>query len=215
MHLPLNALRAFEAAARLLNITRAAEELHVTQTAVSQQLRNLEGRLDTQLFKRLPRGLSLTEEGQALYPAVRSAFDQLELALTQLSHTRPKEVLSVAAVGTFAVGWLLPRLRGFEQAHPFIDLRLQTHNNRVDLAAEGLDFAIRFGDGAWHGTAALHLMDAPLSPVCAPQLAQRIHAPRDLLQLPLLRSYRTDEWSAWFASTHVPCPVVHLSLIHI
>lgn len=168
MHLPLNALRAFEAAARLLNITRAAEELHVTQTAISQHIRNLEARLDKQLFKRLPRGLSLTDEGHALYPSVRSAFDQIEIALTQLTHTRPKEVLNMAAVGTFAVGWLLPRLHTFEQAHPYIDLRLQTNNNVVDLAYEGLDSAIRFGDGAWHGTHARHLMDAPLSPVCSP-----------------------------------------------
>lgn len=209
MHLPLNALRAFEAAARLLNLTHAAQELHVTQTSVSQHIRKLEGRLNKKLFKRLPRGLALTDEGRALYPSVQEAFHQLEVALTNVSLSRPREILSLACVGTFAIGWLLPRLHAYEHAYPFVDLRWQTNNNRVDLASEGLDFAIRFGDGAWHGCEAMHLMEAPLSPVCAPSLAAKIQGPDDLLRLPLLRSYRTDEWRAWFDCASVPCPVLH------
>ncbi|SFD51944.1 LysR family transcriptional regulator [Paracidovorax konjaci] len=208
MHLPLNALRAFEVSARHLNLTRAAEELHVTQTAVSQHIRNLEERLGKPLFRRLPRGLALTDEGLALLPALTDAFGRMEQALAQFSDTRPREVLTVGAVGTFAVGWLLPRLRDFHQQCPFVDLRLLTNNNRVDIAGEGLDCAIRFGDGAWHGTEADRLMDAPLSAMCSPALAARLHTPADLAREPLLRSYRTDEWAAWFLAAGVPCPVV-------
>ncbi len=208
MHLPLNALRAFEAAARHLNLTRAAEELHVTQTAVSQHIRKLEYRLGKPLFRRLPRGLALTDEAQALLPVVVESFGNLERALEKLGDTRPREVLTVGAVGTFAVGWLLPRLRHFQQTCPFVDLRLLTHNNRVDMAGEGLDYAIRFGDGAWHGTHAQRVLDAPLSAVCAPALAHGLKSPADLARQPLLRSYRTDEWTAWFDAAGVPGPVV-------
>ena len=104
MHLPLNALRAFEASARHLNLTRAAQELHVTQTAVSQHIRKLEDRLGKPLFRRLPRGLALTDEGQALLPVVVESFGNLQRALEKLGDTRPREVLTVGAVGTFAVG---------------------------------------------------------------------------------------------------------------
>ncbi len=208
MHLPLNALRAFEVSARHLNLTRAAEELNVTQTAVSQHIRNLEDRLGRPLFRRLPRGLALTDEGLALLPVLADAFGRIAKALEQFDDRRPREVLTVGAVGTFAVGWLLPRLRDFQQACPFVDLRLFTHNNRVDLAAEGLDYAIRFGDGAWHGTAADRLLEAPLSPLCAPAVAARLRAPGDLAREPLLRSYRTDEWPAWFAAAGLACPLL-------
>lgn len=208
MHLPLNALRAFEASARHLNLTRAAAELNVTQTAVSQHIRNLEDRLGTPLFRRLPRGLALTDEGQALLPTLTDAFERMASALERVSDRRPREVLTVGAVGTFAVGWLLPRLREFQQLHPFVDLRLLTHNNRVDLAAEGLDYAVRFGLGAWHGTAVDHLLQAPLTPMCAPTWAAQVRTPADLARVPLLRSYRADEWSAWFRAAGAPCPVV-------
>ncbi|MGE8375631.1 MAG: LysR family transcriptional regulator, partial [Diaphorobacter nitroreducens] len=177
MHLPLNALRAFEAAARHLNLTRAAEELHVTQTAVSQHIRNLEERVGKPLFRRLPRGLALTDEGRQLVPVLSDSFARIGQALQRLADTRPREVLTVGVVGTFAVGWLLPRLRAFHESHPFVDLRLLTHNNRVDLAGEGLDCAIRFGDGAWHGTDAERLMPAPLAPLCAPEVAARLREP--------------------------------------
>ena len=208
MHLPLNALRAFEASARHLNLTRAAEELHVTQTAVSQHIRKLEDRLGKPLFRRLPRGLTLTDEGQALLPVVVDSFGNLERALELLGDTRPREVLTVGAVGTFAVGWLLPRLRDFQQTCPFVDLRLLTHNNRVDMAGEGLGYAIRFGDGAWHGTHAERIMDAPMSVMCSPTLARGLHTVADLARQPLLRSYRADEWAAWFDAAGSPCPMV-------
>lgn len=208
INLPLNALRAFEASARHLSFTRAAIELSVTQAAVSAQVKNLEDRLGALLFRRLPRGLALTDEGQALLPVVADSFGRLSAVLGQFEGGRVREVLTVAVVGTFAVGWLMPRLRSFQRDHPFVDLRLLTHNNRVDLAGEGLDYAIRFGDGAWHGTEADPLIDAPLSPVCAPALARQLSAPSDLSRETLLRSYRTDEWSRWFDAAGLAAPLL-------
>ncbi|QPC33300.1 LysR family transcriptional regulator [Caldimonas thermodepolymerans] len=208
MHLPLNALRAFEASARHLSFTRAAIELNVTQSAVSAQVKNLEERLGVSLFRRLPRGLALTDEGHALLPMLSETFARIGAVLEQFRDGRLREVLTVAVVGTFAVGWLIPRLEAFHRDHPFVDLRLLTHNNRVDLAGEGLDYAIRFGDGAWHGTHAEPLMDAPLSPVCTPEIAARLREPADLARETLLRSYRTDEWARWFGAAGVAPPLL-------
>ncbi|VXC48267.1 HTH-type transcriptional activator AmpR [Pseudomonas sp. 8BK] len=199
-YLPFNALRAFEASARHLSFTRAAIELCVTQAAVSHQVKSLEALLKVTLFKRLPRGLMLTHEGETLLPVLCDAFDRIAQTLGRFEDGLYREVITVGAVGTFAVGWLLPRLPAFRAQYPYIDLRLFTNNNRVDVAAEGLDYAIRFGAGAWHGTEAMHLLDAPLSVLCAPEIAAQLQAPADLLQQVLLRSYRVDEWSAWFAA---------------
>ncbi len=206
MDLPLNALRAFEVSARQLSFTRAAEELHLTPAAVSQHVKNLEQRLGVVLFRRLPRGLALTDEAQALLPTLVDAFSRMADAVEGLREGRPREPLCVGVVASFALGWLLQRLPDFQAAHPFVDLRLFTHNNRVDLAGEGLDMAVRFGDGHWHGTAAEPLLQAPLSPVCAPDRATALRRPHDLLQQPLLRSYRADEWPAWFRAAGLPPP---------
>ena len=207
MQLPLNALHMFDAAARHLNLTRAADELCVTQAAVSQHIRNLEERLGKPLFRRLPRGLALTDEGHALWPAVAESFARIEHSLQQVAEPRPREVLTVGVVGTFAIGWLIPRLGQFQQQHPYIDLRLLTHNNRVDLAGEGLDAAVRFGDGAWQGTRAELLLRAPLTPMCTPALAHRLRQPADLAGQTLLRSYRLQEWESWFATLDQSAPL--------
>ncbi|MDT8757621.1 LysR family transcriptional regulator [Sphingomonas psychrotolerans] len=207
-HLPLNALRAFEASARHLSFTRAAIELCVTQAAVSHQIKALETRLGVQLFRRLPRGLALTDEGLVLQPALAESFDRIAELVEGIASGEPTQLLSVAAVGTFATGWLLPRLPMFRAANPRIDLRLFTNNNRVDLAGEGLDYAIRFGDGAWHATDAIPLVEAPLTPLCTPALARSLAEPRDLAAVPLLRSYRADEWLRWFEAAGMPAPTL-------
>lgn len=208
-HMPLNALRAFEAAARHLTFTNAAIELCVTQGAVSQQVKRLEKQLGVVLFERLPRGLALTQEGETLLPTLRDAFDRIAGTLQRFDGSHYREVLKVGAVGTFAVGWLVPRLAEFRAHHPFIDLRLSTNNNRVDMAAEGLDLSVRFGSGAWHGLVADPVMAAPLSPLCAPRIARRLREPSLLLQETLLRSYRADEWTRWFAAAGVTEPLHH------
>lgn len=202
--LPLNALRAFEASARHLSFTRAAVELCVTQAAVSHQVKSLESVLGVTLFKRLPRGLMLTSEGETLLPVLRESFDRIAQTLEQFVGGHFREVLTVGAVGTFAVGWLLPRLPDFQAKHPLIDVRLSTNNNRVDVAAEGLDYAIRFGAGAWHGIEAVRVIEAPLSVLCVPEIARQLRTPTDLLKQTLLRSYRVDEWSEWFKATGLP-----------
>ncbi|QJI28812.1 LysR family transcriptional regulator [Pseudomonas sp. ADAK18] len=203
-HLPLNALRAFEASARHLSFTRAAIELCVTQAAVSHQVKSLEAQLNVTLFKRLPRGLMLTSEGETLLPVLRESFDRIAQTLDRFEGGHYREVLTVGAVGTFVVGWLLPRLPDFQARYPFIDLRLSTNNNRVDVAAEGLDYAIRFGAGAWHGTEACQLLEAPLTVLCVPQIARQLQTPVDLLKHTLLRSYRADEWTQWFQAAGLP-----------
>lgn len=208
MHLPLNALRAFEVSARHLSFTRAAAELNVSQAAVSQHVKNLEDRLKVPLFRRLPRGLALTDEGLALLPVLAQSFERIGQLLDQFGDGRAREVLTVGVVGTFAVGWLIPQLRDFHQRHPFVDFRLFTNNNRVDIAGEGLDYAIRFGDGAWHGTEAQALLAAPLSPMCTPALGAALQTADDLAGQVLLRSYRADDWVDWFAAAATPCPVL-------
>lgn len=212
--LPLNGLRAFEASARHLSFTRAAIELCVTQAAVSQQVKGLEKRLGVSLFQRLPRGLKITAEGEALLPTVTSSFDQMATTLDRIEAGQVRELLFLGVVGTFAVGWLLPRLKAFQKQHPFIDVRVSTNNNRVDMAAEGLDFAIRFGQGSWHGTDAFRLFKAPLSPLCTPKLAETLKTPADLMEATLLRSYRADEWSNWFAAAGVtPAAQVNAGIV--
>jgi LysR family transcriptional regulator of beta-lactamase len=205
---PLNALRAFEASARHLSFTRAGLELRVTQAAISHQVKGLEEILGVTLFRRLPRGLALTDEGLVLMPVLTEAFERIGATLDRLEHGQIAEVVTVGCNSTFATGWLLQHLDEFRARHPLIDLRLLINNNRVDVAGDGLDLALRFGNGSWHGTEAVHLLPAPLSPVCAPATAKRLRDPSDLTWEILLRSYRVEEWPLWFETTGTPCPTI-------
>jgi LysR family transcriptional regulator of beta-lactamase len=200
---PLNALKAFEAAARHLSFTKAADELSLTQAAVSHHVKGLELRLGVKLFRRSNRGLKLTDEGVALAPTLFESFGAIDRLLDRFEAGAVREVLTVSAVGTFVVGALLERLPQFRAAHPQVDLRLLTNNNKVDLVGEGLDFAIRFGDGAWQGVGAELICAPPMSPLCSPALAETLRKPRDLLKAPLLRSYRPQDWLAWFEAAGV------------
>lgn len=204
--LPLNGLRVFEVALRQGSFTRAAIELRVTQAAVSHQIARLEDRLGVTLFLRTSGGLVPTDEGRALYPVVEHGFDAIARALDRIIGQRHVEILKVGVVTTFAVGWLLPRLAGFQHSHPMIDLRISTNNNRVEILREGLDMAIRYGTGSWTGLQAELLVDAPLSPLCAPSVADRLATPDDLSREILLRSYRGDEWPRWFAGVDCASP---------
>jgi len=201
--LSLNTLRAFDAAARHLNFTRAADELCVTQAAVSHQVKALEDHIGRALFRRTARGLVLTDEGVALAPTVADSFARIERQLDACKAGGPREVLTVGVVGTFAVGFLLERLARFRAEYPRIELRLLTHNNKVDLSAESLDYAIQFGDGAWRSVEADHLMAAPLSPLCAPGVLDQLRRPEDLRTQRLLRSYRSQDWQAWLQAAGV------------
>ncbi len=203
----LNALRAFECAARHLSFTAAAAELGITQSAVSHQIKALEDRLNVTLFRRTPRGLLVTDEGLALAPTLTDTFDRLARLLLQFGNGRRRDTLTISVVGTFALSWLLPRLPRFEQACPFVDLRLLTNNNRVDVLGEGLDAAIRFGEGSWTGLHASQLLDVRMSPVCCPVMATQLSQPADLIKFTLLRSYRGQDWLGWLRAVglgHVP-----------
>lgn len=204
--LPLNALRAFEAAARHLNLTRAAIELCVTQAALSHQIRGLEERLGVTLFRRVPRGLVLTDEGASLVPVLTRAFDGMSDALDIAVSGAFHETVNLGVVGSFATEWLMPRLPDFRARHPSVDLRIHANNNRVDIAGEGLDLAIRFGSGSWHATEAIPLMPAPMTVLCSPAWAVRLASIEDLARAPLLRSYRAAEWEQWFAAQGMTCP---------
>lgn len=181
-----------------MSFTNAAIELCVTPAALSHQVKALEERLGCALFRRLPRGLALTDEGVAMLPTLSESFDNIAVLIERITGRAGGEVITIGVVGSFAVGWLFPRLAAFEQAHPDIDLRITTNNNRVDIAEEGLDFAIRFGDGAWTAIHSTLLFAPTFTPLCSPEIASRLGEPVDLFSERLLRSYRVADWSVWF-----------------
>lgn len=198
----LNGLHAFATAARHLNFTRAADELCVTQAAVSHLIKSLEGQLGKPLFVRTARGLQLTDDGARIAPAVQQAFAQMEAALALLDDAAPRERFTLAVVGTYLHGHLLDQLPALQARHPQLDLRIQTHNNKLDLPTEAVDAAIRFGDGAWRSVEALPLQAAPLTVLCAPGL--NLRDPADLRRCTLLRSYRSSDWPAWARAAGCP-----------
>jgi len=165
---PLNSLRAFEAAARHLSFTRAADDLFVTQAAVSHQVKALEDHLGLKLFKRMNRALMLTEEGQHYFPEVRDALDHLSQATESLVKSDTSGVLTVSVMPSFASLWLVPRLQSFTQQHPDIDLRISADDSLVDFARDDVDCAIRFGIGDWSGVYKKKFLEENVFPVCSP-----------------------------------------------
>ena len=162
---PLNALRAFEAAARLGSFSAAAQELRVTDSAVSQQVRTLERYLGTRLFKRLPRGLLLTELGSTYLPVLTAGFDRLSEATVRLRSGGVGGLLTVAALPAFASGWLLPRIGRFRERYPRVDLLLKTSRALADFRREDVDVAIRFGAGTSADTKSILLLPEDVFPV--------------------------------------------------
>jgi LysR family glycine cleavage system transcriptional activator len=206
---PLNALKAFEAAARSQNFTRAAEELRVTQGAVSQQVKALEDTLGLKLFARVRQRLTLTEAGRAYLGVVRDALDRIALGTEQLVQRQRGGVLTISTSPDFAAKWLVHRLGRFADSHPAIDLRVSASGHHVDFAREDVDVAIRHGDGSWPGLEAVRLCAERLFPVCSPALLsgrKRITRPADLRTLPLLRLAESDAWMRWFAAAGVANP---------
>jgi len=203
---PLNALRAFEAAARHLSFKRAAAELSVTQAAVSHQVRALEAQLGLALFVRLHRALELTPAGARYLPALTDAFDRLDDATLALRARprAPRLVLSV--VPSFGANWLVPRLGGFRARHPAIDLVVLSSSELVDFAREPVDVGIRFGPGGWPGVRADLLLAEEYLPVASPKLVRGKRPLRrleDLRRHTLLHDETHDAWRAWLASAGV------------
>ena len=197
---PLHALQGFVAAAKLGNLSRAAETLHLTVSALSHQIRGLEERLDQRLFARGARGISLTPDGQRLYDRVAPALENIENALRPYGAKRD-QVLTISLMPSFASSWLVPRLGRFLTAHPQIEINLQSTADRVDFERErGIDAALRFGPGHWPGVEAVHLFDDWISPTASPALIARLGRPtlETLGKFPLLGD-PGGRWSEWFA----------------
>ncbi len=198
--LPLSAIRVFDAAARRRSFTRAAEDLGMTQAAVSWQIKNLERRLGQPLFHRLSREVALTPAAEPLARAAAEALALLRRAVADLTEA-DQSVLSITTLLSFASEWLAPRLGGFQLAHPDLAVRVDTSPDLADLRAGPFDLAIRSGNGRWPGMESRRLMPAALTPVCAPGSLAGVNAPRDLLNAQLIGDPR--EWSAWFSAAGV------------
>ena len=202
----LNSIRAFEAAARHLSFTRAAEEMHVTQSAVSHQIKALEEFLGLKLFRRLNRALLLTDEGQEYLPAVRKAFDQLHEATRRLVEREARGKLTVSVLPSFAARWLVPRLGRFVQAYPEIDIRLMPTADLVDFSRDDVDVGIRYGRGHYPGLRIDRLMDEDVFPVCSPELLKPPHAlkhPEDLAYHILMHDDGHGDWRTWLLSSGI------------
>jgi LysR family glycine cleavage system transcriptional activator len=197
---PLNALRAFEAGARHLSFTRAAEELFVTQAAVSHQVKTLEESLGVKLFKRLPRKLVLTDEGRALLPAVSDAFARIADAADRITAGAQSQILNVTLTPAFAAKWLTPRFSRFWQKYPEIDLRLHHSISLIDFTREDMDMGVRAGRGDWPGLEAEFLLSIDLAPVCSPALLDGpnpLREPSDLRHHTLLHEDNQEDWVQW------------------
>lgn len=206
---PLNALRAFEAAARYQSFTRAAEELCVTQGAVSHQVKALEAELGLKLFNRERQRLVITDAGREYMAVVRDSFDRIAAGTERLLQRQRSGVLTVSTSPDFAAKWLVHRLGGFVELHPEIDLRVSATLHHVDFAREDVDLAVRHGDGNWPGLEAMRLCTEELFAVCSPKLLAkraRVKKPEDLLKLPLLHLDDRKIWVRWLEAAGVSSP---------
>jgi len=200
----MSAVRVFEAAARHQSFTRAAEELGMTQAAVSYQIKMLEDRIGAPLFVRMPRQVMLTAKGQQLAPAVTEAFDALRAAFAGMEEA-VQSILTVTTLSTFASNWLIPRLGRFQQLFPNIAVQISVGQQLVDLGQNEFDLGIRSGEGNWPGLEAHLLFPNLFTPVCSPDLIRGVELkePADLLKFPLI-SPSDPWWKDWFEAAGVP-----------
>ncbi|OTA19786.1 LysR family transcriptional regulator [Xenorhabdus beddingii] len=197
---PLNALRVFDAAARHLSFTKAAEELFVTQAAVSHQMKSLEDFLGLKLFRRRNRSLLLTEDGQSYYLDIKEIFSAINDATRKLQARSAKGALTVSLSPSFAIQWLVPRLSGFNQSFPGIDVRIQAVDREEDKLADDVDVAIFYGRGNWPGLRTVRLYPEYLLPVCSPALLagdRPLKTPSDLAKHTLLHDSSRRDWQAY------------------
>ena len=211
---PLNPLRVFEAVARLGSFTKGADELHVSQSAVSRQILLLEDYLQVKLFNREQRGISLTGAGRAYQQEVGPAFARIAAATQDLLTRSRGGPIRVRAYTTFAAKWLMCRLPAFQAACPEVDVQLSTDVTPADFSSGDLDLAIQFGDGNWPGMLCDRLFDDCITPVCSPALLGKpgapLRSPADLVHHRLLHSrYRKDDWPYWLATVNRPLLTEH------
>ena len=203
---PLNALSAFETAGRFLSFVKAAEELFVTPAAISHQVKGLEEFLGSQLFRRLPRGLLLTDTGQTLLSELREGFARLDRAMDRVREANARRPLVISVAPAFAAKWLVPRLESLNTAHPEIDLRISASLALIDFQSDSFDAAIRLGKGRYQGLEAVLLFSEAVTPMCSPRLLEGHHSlrtPQDLRYHTLLHDDSLDfdpdapKWSSW------------------
>ncbi len=202
----LNALRAFEAAARHLSFTRAADELYVTQAAVSHQIKHLEEQLGTRLFRRMNRSLMLTDAGQALLPAATEAFQLLVQGVERVSGLGHENRLVVSTIESIAAEWLVPRLGRFRLRHPEIEVVLSISDALVDFQRDEIDVGIRYGAGGWPKVVAEKLTEEDIFPVLAPHLLESgpsLNEPADLKKFTLIHEHAVEHWPEWFSAAGV------------
>lgn len=198
---PLHTLRTFEAAAMRLNFTQAAEDVHITPSAVSQQIRQLEEFLGVKLFRRLTRQLVLTDEGQALYVGVHNAMQNLRDSLEQLQLGDLSSRLVVSVLPSFGSKWLVPRLHRFLRLRPKVRVTVLPSTELVNFDRDDIDVGLRWGDGVWPGLVCQPIIEETLFAVCSPEFIDRegpIKSPQDVAERPLLGDVTHDMWAAWF-----------------
>jgi LysR family glycine cleavage system transcriptional activator len=198
--IPVGPLRAFDVAARHLNLSAAAEELNVTHAAVSRQVKQLEERLGVQLFERLPRGLKLTAHGALLAEGTREAFDRLASALEDVSIPTVRRKLTISTFASLAARWLMPRIGGFAALFPEVDLQVRTGARLVDFAREDVDIGIRFGSGRYPGLHVVPMFKPQEIVVCSPALLRRgppLKTYSDLKHYTLLHDDSHTAWIRW------------------
>lgn len=213
-HLPLNALRVFDAAARHLSFTKAADELAVTPAAVGQHIRALEDLLGVILFKRLGRNLALTPEAERALPPLRDGFLKFEEAVRTLQVAQTSKSLTISVPPSFAAKWLVPRIERFVEQHPEMQVRIFAAMQLVDFSQENIDLAIRFGRGDYPDLISEKLLDEHVYPACAPSLLERfpIKTAADLVNLPLIHDEAADvddgcpNWAMWMKAAGVDHP---------
>jgi LysR family glycine cleavage system transcriptional activator len=202
---PLNALPSFEAAARHLSFSRAADELGVTHGAVSRAVRNLEDHLGVQLMIRATRSVRLTSVGASFAAEIGDVLERLAAA-TSAATGESSGIVSVSTIDSFAARWLMPRLSRFRRAHGDIDVRVATSERLADFVSDGIDIAIRCGGGQYPGLSAELLMKEDHFPVCSPKLLKGRHplrGPADLARYTLLHDVFTVDWAIWLHSARV------------
>jgi LysR family transcriptional regulator, glycine cleavage system transcriptional activator len=206
----LNALRAFETAARHVSFSLAAAELNVTHAAVSRHIRELEDRLGVKLFHRTGRGVELTETGEQLAQDLTPGFDILTQATSRFALPRGKQQLVISSEIPFAALWLVPRLGRFTAKYPGIDLVLDPSNRLVDFTKNEADVGIRYGNGNWPGVEAVELFRSDATPVCSPQFlkANPLKSPRDLKGAMMIQEDPKQHWTAWLDVAKVDRSVV-------
>ena len=216
---PVNSLVMFEAAARHLNFTKAADELGVSQAAVSRQIQLLEDHLGASLFHRSPRALQLTADGLRFQRAVALGLEHIATAAVEIRKAHRSGAVAVSASVTFSSYWMMGRLTRFRAIHPEVELRLVAATPLRDLAAQGVDLAIRYGDGAWPDMEATRLFDNVIWPVCSPRYLgarKRLISPEELLDETLLRLARPDRhwvsWETWLKTIGIRGVIQHPGL---